>query len=225
MVQRRQGFQRIYDLAERVLPDGVDTSRPSTEDYADYLIRRTLNAHGLATPQQIAYLRRGMAASVTKRLLELVEEDVVMPLTIGRGQVVYYAEAGLLSSAGIRVQNRMRILSPFDNCVIQRKRLSELWNYDYQIECYIPEPKRIYGYFCLPLLFGDHFVGRIDVKAERKSKLLHVRHVVKEHTMDDYLFVSELMAALESFMGFNGCTDIKIQRTSPGHLKSLFRAY
>ena len=74
-----------------------------------------------------------------------------------------------------RPSNRAMILSPFDNAVIQRDRLIDLFGFDYQIECYVPEPKRKYGYFCLPLLLGSEFVGRVDAKAHRATGTLEIK--------------------------------------------------
>lgn len=220
MVRYRQGFQRVYDLAERVLPAETDTRMPTTEEYAEFLIRRTLKAHGIATAPQMAYLRKGMGRPVSDRLAELAEEGVVTPVTIGRRNPLnYFALADTLDNVNTRLQNRMRILSPFDNAVIQRKRLSDLWSYDYQIECYVPAPKRVYGYFCLPLLYGEQFVGRIDAKADRNKGVLHLQHVVKESDMDDEAFIARLRPALEEFRAFNNCTSLAVHRTTPATLK------
>ena len=75
----------------------------------------------------------------------------------------------------------MHLLSPFNNLVIQRKRLKTLFNFDYTIECYVPEPKRKFGYFCLPILHNDSFVGRFDPKADRKNKTFYVKSLYFEN--------------------------------------------
>lgn len=219
MVRHRQGFQRVYDLAERVLPPDIDTRMPTRPEYAEFLIKRTLTAHGIATAPQMAYLRRGMGRAVSDRLAELVEEGVVIPVVIGaRNPLNYYALTKSLDTITPRIQNRMRILSPFDNAVIQRKRLTDLWSYDYQIECYVPAPQRVHGYFCLPLLYGEQFVGRIDAKADRKTGVLHLQHVVNESPMDDVLFSARLRPALQQFADFNNCTSLAVHRTTPDSL-------
>ncbi|MFL1454263.1 DNA glycosylase AlkZ-like family protein [Marinobacter sp. GN3S48] len=73
----------------------------------------------------------------------------------------------------------MLILSPFDNSVIQRERLKALFQYDYQLECYVPAAKRQYGYFCLPLLYRDEFIGRMDCKAHPKHLTQRLRSALK----------------------------------------------
>ena len=74
-----------------------------------------------------------------------------------------------------KVQDELRILSPFDNAVIQRDRLKSLFGFDYQIECYVPAAKRRYGYFALPLLYRGDFVGRMDCKVHRSEQHLHIK--------------------------------------------------
>jgi hypothetical protein len=101
----------------------------------------------------------------------------------------------------------VRILSPFDNLVIQRERGRELFDFDYQIECYVPQPQRQFGYFCLPLLYRDRLVGRIDCKAHRKQQKLELKSVYIEQKVDGE-FVERLRQALESFAAFNGCSEI-----------------
>ena len=218
MVRNRQAFQRVYDLTERVLPPEVDTTPPTETEYADYLIRQTLRAHGLATGPQMAYQRRGMGAVVARRLETLIEAGEVLRVQIGRRNPLHYFALPSALEASVRIQNRMRILSPFDNSVIQRDRLRDLWGFDYQIECYVPEPKRKYGYFCLPLLYGDQFVGRMDAKADRKTRVMVVRHLVVEGDLDRALFMSEWRKAMEGFLAFNDCSEYVIERTTPASL-------
>ncbi|MDX1406851.1 MAG: crosslink repair DNA glycosylase YcaQ family protein, partial [Saprospiraceae bacterium] len=102
-----------------------------------------------------------------------------------------------------------------------RQRLRDLWGYDYQIECYVPGAKRKYGYFCLPLLYGDQFVGRMDAKADRKTGIMIVKHLVKEWEMDDEHFMAEWRKAMNGFLEFNGCKEYVIERTSPASLKTM----
>lgn len=218
MVSERVSFQRVYDLAERVLHSGIDTSHPSDQEYAGFLVQRTIQSHGLATPAAMAYQRKGMQAAVKDRLAALTDTGIVVPVRVSGSKDSYFSTPELLETAGIRINNTMRILSPFDNAVIQRRRLRDLFDYDYQIECYVPELKRQYGYFCLPLLLGDRFVGRIDAKADRKSGTLVLKHVVMERAMDEGYFVQKLAEALPAFMAFNGCDSVVVERVTPDNL-------
>ena len=102
----------------------------------------------------------------------------------------------------------MSILSPFDNAVIQRQRGRAVFDFDYQIECYLPAGKREYGYFCLPLLYRDRFVGRIDAKAHRKSGELEIRARHIESRVDAE-FDTAFARSLDAFATFNGCDRIQ----------------
>ena len=89
----------------------------------------------------------------------------------------YFLEPSQLDRPMPRLDNKLKILSPFDNAVIQRKRLIDLFGFDYQLECYVPAPKRKYGYLALPLLYKGAFVGRMDCKAHRTEKVLEERRI------------------------------------------------
>lgn len=105
----------------------------------------------------------------------------------------------------------VRLLSPFDNSVIHRKRLHLLFDFDYRIECYLPKSKRIYGYFCLPILFGDRFVGRIDCKAHRARKRFEVKALHRDNVpLDEKTFTPLLHKALQNLAEFNGCEELDL---------------
>ena len=121
-----------------------------------------------------------------------------------------YIDPEILEARAPRSVAQLRILSPFDNLVIQRQRCREIFDYDYQIECYVPQGKRQFGYFCLPLLYRDRLVGRIDCKAHRNDATLELRSVHIEKRVDAD-FAELKSAALQSFAQFNGCEQIKRQ--------------
>jgi uncharacterized protein len=103
----------------------------------------------------------------------------------------------------------VRLLSPFDNLVIQRKRLQQLFGFHYQIECYVPAAKRQYGYFCLPILWGERFVGRVDPKAHRSTGRLAVLSCsVDSELHGNADFWAAFSQALQTFATFNGCTSV-----------------
>jgi uncharacterized protein YcaQ len=172
MVVERRGFQKVYDLTERVLPTDIDTTIPSAGEFERHLISRYLRAHGFASAQQNSYLRKGLKSYISRTCQEMLEKNELQQVTVGKQ--IYYA---LPNATDLRKQsvnrNQVNILSPFDNVVIQRKRLFEIFGFDYQIECYVPQAKRQYGYFSLPLLWGSEFVGRMDTKIDRKNHILH----------------------------------------------------
>jgi uncharacterized protein YcaQ len=205
MVSRRDGFQKVYDLPERVLPDGIDTRMPTPGEYAAYLVDCTLGAHGFATFKSMTYLRkgRGLRERVRQELDARIEDGILTRIDTGSGSQVYI-DPELLESRAPRCNARAKLLSPFDNAVIQRDRGRDLFDFDYQIECYLPASKRQFGYFCLPILYRDRFVGRIDCKAHRNSATLEVKRLHVEKRVDD-AFADALGRELQAFGAFNGC--------------------
>ncbi len=211
MIPQRINFHKVYDLRERVLPNHVDTSTPTETELAQHLIHRFLQAHGFGSAKEIAYLRKGLGPIVKQNLSDLCEAGEVITVNIA-GQTYYTTEVALELGAKRSPPKRLRILSPFDNLVIQRQRLAHLFQFDYQIECYLPQAKRQYGYFCLPILWGDEFIGRLDAKAERKTKQLQGLNL---HLLPkNHLPVEALAVELLRFAQFNGCESVTIKRVS-----------
>ena len=210
MIVRRDGFQKVYDLRERALPDWVDTAFPGTEEQTDFLIGRYLDANGFGTASEIAYLRAGVRPRVQKRLRELEESGRLMRVQVG--DRICHARVDVLEHPGrFRPSSRVRILSPFDNLVIQRKRILALFGFDYQIECYTAREKRKYGYFCLPVLWKDRLVARLDCKAERDGQVLVIRNFVAEPGMRfPQRFLNALTTELSAFMRFNRCDRLRL---------------
>ncbi len=210
MVSAREGFQKVYDLPERVIPGWVDTRTPTPDEFAAHLIDTSLRAHGFATLVSMTYLRKGqqLRESVKQQLQGRIDAGLLVRKPLEKNCSLYI-DPELLEARAPRSVARLRILSPFDNLVIQRQRCREVFAYDYQIECYVPQAERQFGYFCLPLLYRDRLVGRIDCKAHRNRAALEVRAVHIEHAVGDD-FPAVMSAALQSFAGFNGCEQVDI---------------
>jgi uncharacterized protein YcaQ len=219
MVVRRQKFQKVYDLRERVLEDSVNTSFPDRQEFAEFLVNRYLDAHGIGTAAEITYLRKGMKKDIESRMSTLEEEGQLVRVAIGDS--TYFATPNSLELLTRPLaRSRLRILSPFDNLVIQRKRIGHLFGFDYQIECYVPEKKRRYGYFCLPILWNAELVARMDCKAVRKTGMLEVHNLVIESAIKDFdAFLAALVKELLRFMVFNGCGDIRLKKVSDAKLE------
>ena len=162
MISARDGFQKNYDLPERVLPVDVDTSVPSDLEFAEHILDQQLRCHAFVSLKGITYSRRNaeLLKAVKASVLDRLAAGTLDQLTLPSGEQ-FVCRTGLLDENTPRVLDKLRILSPFDNAVIQRERLRSIFDYDYQIECYVPEAKREFGYFCLPLLYRDQFVGRV----------------------------------------------------------------
>lgn len=205
MVASRQRFQKRYDLTERVLPPGIDTSFPSEDEFAQHLILKSIAAHGLVTAQEIGYMRSYAKKALAKNLQRLLKEKIL--LTVEVGDISYYTTKE--SREAIESPEEVHILSPFDNAVIQRSRLRTLFDYDYTLECYAPQQKRKYGYFCLPILYGNRFVARLDPKAHRAEKTFYIRSF---HTEKGWKITEKFALAfaekLKAFAAFNGCEKI-----------------
>lgn len=212
MITERRGFQKVFDLKERVLPNEVDTQLPTLKEYHKYLIRRDLSANGLMKAREIGHLITIPQKELSTILEELIEsEDLVKVSIKGLEPDTYYALKEPLSSFEISRSNKqLKILSPFDNLVIQRKRMQNLFNFNYTLECYVTAAKRKVGYFSLPLLWGITFVGQIDLKVDRKKKVLYIKNLIWESTIKNKSKISSaLIKALSKFSTFNDCLEIK----------------
>jgi uncharacterized protein YcaQ len=215
LVTYRRGFQKYFDLAERVLPSHVNTTKPTPLTYGRHLIRRTLECHGLATEQEITYLKPYARTAVRQAVQTMTEQGTLLPVTVEGLSEVYFVQPDHLeqtltgSPDSAPTAAAVRLLSPFDNLVIQRKRLQQLFGFHYQIECYVPAAKRQYGYFCLPILWGERFVGRVDPKAHRSTGRLEVLSFsVDSELRGNADFWAAFSQALQTFATFNGCTSI-----------------
>jgi len=225
MISGRDGFQKLYDLTERVLPQGIDTTTPTTAEYAAHLLDTALRAHGFVAPKEVTYGRRG--AGIRKALKEhlsaLVSEGTLAEFT--EGDVDYVARPDLLDGTAPKQTARARILSPFDNAVIQRDRNLAVHEYDYQIECYVPAPKRRFGYFCLPILYRDRLVGRVDCKAHRKQRRLDLLHLhVERDLRDREQFATAFAATAREFAAFNECDTVEAVKVSPARWTRAIRS-
>lgn len=228
MITERRKFHRIYDLTERVLPSDTNTTMPSNSEWGRFLVRRALGSYGVAKAKDIREHIHGASKEIIATALsDLIESGQVTGVTVGRDkESQWYGLSDCLQGSSRRMtQPRLHLLSPFDNMIIQRERLRQLFDFDYTLECYVPAPKRKYGYFTLPILWGEEFVGRLDPKADRKKRLLIVRslHLEPEFTSDDR-FMAALTTKLWDLAAFNECDKIQIEATSPGKIKRTLQA-
>lgn len=212
MVSKRSGFQKVFDLTERVLPSEIKQSHPSQQEFIDYLIFGFLTANGLGTAGEITYLRKGLKPLIQKRCQELLEERLLIELAYAKNTHLALPnfEATLQTKLSLR---KAKILSPFDNLLIQRQRMRNLFDFDYQIECYVPVNKRKHGYFVLPILLGQNFIGRMDAKIDRKTKVLTVSVLyieAKEATSAES--INSLKQALQEFLTFNGGRSLVVEK-------------
>ncbi len=216
----RQGFQKRYELTERFLPADVDTSEPSAEEYADHAIDVSLRAHGFATTRTMAYLCRDgrLRRVVRERAAERAAEGELEKRP-GPGRDALFALPGTFDRALAPPPARVRLLSPFDNTVIQRQRCADVFGFEYTIECYVPEAKRQYGYYVLPVVFGDQFVARLDAKAHRRERRFEVKALFMQESAERDLsddFPPALAAEVRDYARFTGCDELTIGEVTPG---------
>ncbi len=173
----RRGFERIYDLPERVLPPEVlNLPTPSAEEAQRELLRLSIRALGIASERCLRDYFRLEAQDAKARIPELVEAGDLVPVTVeGWGPAYLGPEAKIPR----RVEARA-LVSPFDPIVWERTRTERLFDFRYRIEIYTPAEKREFGYYCLPFLLGEKIVARVDLKADRVGGNLIVHSIHPE---------------------------------------------
>ncbi|MDR6944213.1 winged helix-turn-helix domain-containing protein [Mucilaginibacter pocheonensis] len=214
MVVRGKNFKKKYDLPLNLVPAETDQTVPSAEEFARYIIRRTLGGLGVAYAKEIAWRARRVKGNVVKKVLEemVVTGELRNVIVDGLKTAPLY----MLSDqpTDIEIAGDVFILSPFDILNVFRHRLKDFFDFDYQIECFVPAPKRKYGYFSLPVLAGDTFIARMDAKADRKQKILIVHNLHFEDVSLNDELIGKFVEALKAFVLFNQCRDIRFVRTN-----------
>ena len=176
----RDGINRVWDLAERWLPDWVPTETISEKEATRRSTVIALRSLGVATVKQIRLtFTRYRYYEMPKAMAELERSGVITPikLTTNDGAVLpgkWYGLTEVLESRIPRGRSRTAVLSPFDPLIADRDRLRMLFDFDYTIEIYVPKDKRKYGYYVLPVLHEGRLVGRIDPKMDRATETLNI---------------------------------------------------
>ena len=213
MIRHRQGFQKVFDLPERIIPETIDQTLPTKRESGEFHIKRALRALGVARLSELHYLQDAERAGEVKTALrQLLKSGEVIELRVKEfPEVPCYALPESLALNEQPKHHHIRILSTFDNLVIQRDRLRWLFNFDYIIECYVPAAKRKYGYFVLPILWGDKFIARMDAKADRAHRKLLIHKLFFEKGFAaDKKVRGELDNALKIFAEFQGCDTFEV---------------
>ncbi len=180
-IARREGFEKVYDLAERVIPEELRKTRPSEAASTDWACREALDRLGLATPQEIAAFWNLVSIATAKKwtAAALKKKQIVEVSVEGADgawkTALAPADIEARIAAAAPPPEGLRFLSPFDPAIRDRKRTERLFGFDYRIEIFVPEKKRKYGYYVLPLIEDDRFVGRADVKAHRADGKLEIK--------------------------------------------------
>lgn len=223
MISGRSGMQKMYDLSEKVLPPSINITEPTPLELAEYLVKTTLRAYGFTSLKQITHLRKGdlLKKNVNLVLQSLLEKGEIQKISV-EGLSSVFIQSDLLERTDNITESSVRLLSPFDNSIIHRDRVKQIFNFDFRLECYVPKEKRQYGYFCLPILFGNTFIGRVDCKAHRKNKKLELIHLNIENTdLAPELWLPSFADAVKRFAYFNGCESLMLTKISPSKFKSM----
>ncbi len=181
-VTRRLGFQKVYDLVERVIPEAHRTGEVDDEALIDWACRSALNRLGFATPGELAAFW-GIVTPMEARAWCARPGHGALSTLVGSADGSpprkVLAEPGLgdLRADDLEPPSRIRVLSPFDPLIRDRNRASRLFGFDYRIEVFVPEARRRFGYYVFPLLEGDRLVGRIDMRRAPGTGTLAVRRL------------------------------------------------
>ncbi|HEV2147438.1 MAG TPA: crosslink repair DNA glycosylase YcaQ family protein [Longimicrobiaceae bacterium] len=224
MIARRERFQRVYDLRQRVLPGWDDARLPPKEETDRALVLQSVRALGVAKARWVAdYFR------MPKRGTPLVPERLAGEGALLRVEVEGWTEPGYVhpdhretaerAAAGEIRPRLTTVLSPFDPLVWDRARARELFGFDYRLECYTPAPKRRFGYFVLPILRRGALVGRLDPKAHRREGVFEVRalHLEPGVRVTGGL-VRDLARALRECAAWHGTPEVAVRTSDPPEL-------
>lgn len=230
MVARRQNFQRVYDLRERVLLSWEETAVPSSDELSRTLALRTVSALGVAFPAWVPDYFREPKRGMPERLQMLAEEGLLLRVEVEGFEGLAYVHPGRIglieeAASGTLEPRLTTLLSPFDPLVWDRNRAHELFDFDYRIECYTPAAKRRYGYFTLPILHCGQLVGRLDPKAHRAQGIFEIKalHLEPGVPVSEEL-VADLAAVLRRLAAWHGTPDLVIRQSDPPQVAVLLRA-
>lgn len=225
MISRTKSFQKVYDLPLNLVPQETDLSMPTDEEYARFVILRTIGALGIANVKEIAWRGRRVKGNLIKKELEKMAHcGKVKVVMVEDLKAVFYMLPN--QEINIKLSNDVFILSPFDILNVFRHRLKDFFNFEYQIECFVPAPKRVYGYFSLPVLAGETFIARMDAKADRKQKVLIVHNIHFEPMELEQVIIEKFSQALKEFVQFNQCQDIIFKKSNnEGYLNVINKSF
>lgn len=204
----RRGFERHYDLPERVLPSDVLAAAEVTDDVAmRELARRSAVALGVATEPDLRDYYRLKPGASRQAVNELVEDGTLEPVTVRgwRHQAYRHAEA----RTPRKITGRA-LLCPFDPLIWERERTERLFGFRYRIEIYVPAPKRVHGYYVYPFLLDGELVARVDLKADRAAGVLRVPGAFAEPGVNHGRVAMELGEELRTMANWLELDDVVI---------------
>ena len=233
MIAYRQGFQKYYDLTERVLPAHIDDEPMTDAEAAEFVVDSSLCSLGIGCYDDIRTyhnklpsqeLWKGRKEQIEAYLDQRVKNGDLEEVSIAGVKERYFILAAnidqLQSESKFNLDTTpVKLLTPFDNIMRERAFPKRIWNFDYKIECYTPAPDRVYGYFALPILDKTELAGRLDAKAHRKEGILEVKSLYLEsEDLRTTEGLERLQNGLGNFTKFHNCDSIKVGKVSPRKL-------
>jgi uncharacterized protein YcaQ len=233
---RRTGWRRVYDLPERVLPDGlIDLDLTDAECVARLAVVAAkalgvVTAADLSDYHRIAFAGRELRPAAQEGNGTLItpasaaEAAGLVPVEIagrrGTKPVRAWADPGAVQPdrATRRGRHRTTLLSPFDSLVWDRKRTLRMFGFEHSLEAYVPQPKRIHGYYTMPLLAGGRLVGRVDPAREGRTL------IARKLSMDKPAAAEPMAQALAEAASWVGCDSVRLERVEPSTLESRLRS-
>lgn len=204
----RRGWKRVYDLAERAIPDALLHDELDDTECLRRLVRLAGESLGVGTRADIGDYHRLKGEQVDK----VIADSGLVPVEVeGWGKPAWADPAAL--AAPPRGRHRTTLLSPFDSLIWERARTERIFGFTHRLEAYVPKPKRIYGYFAMPVLAGGRLVGRVDPAREGSTL------VAKQVTLDDAKAVPAVAQALIEAATWVNCTDVRVERVDAPELR------
>ncbi|CAL9521043.1 hypothetical protein SUDANB32_03827 [Streptomyces sp. enrichment culture] len=204
----RRGWKRVYDLAERAVPAALLAEEPSDEECLRRLVGLAGRALGVGTRADIADYHRLKGEQVDA----VIADSGLVPVTVEGWSKPAWADPEALATPP-RGRHRTTLLSPFDSLIWERARTERIFGFTHRLEAYVPKPKRIHGYFAMPVLAGGRLVGRVDPAREGRTL------VAKQVTLDGRKAVPQVAQALVEAAGWVGCTDVRVERVDAPELR------
>jgi uncharacterized protein YcaQ len=204
----RQGFERLYDIPERVIPADI-LNRPELgeADAIRQLVEHSARALGIATKADVADYFRLLIAQVAPAIAEMVAEGTLQQVAVeGWDQPAYLHKDALIP----RKSSARALVTPFDPIVWDRDRTERLFDFHYRIEIYTPEPKRVFGYYVLPFVLGDRIAGRVCLKADRQAGVLRANATHFEDGADPGETAGELATELHHMASWLGLGQVEV---------------
>ncbi|GAB2975623.1 crosslink repair DNA glycosylase YcaQ family protein [Streptomyces pseudoechinosporeus] len=204
----RRSWKRVYDLAERAVPEALLHDELDDTECLRRLVRLAGQALGVGTRADIADYHRLRGDQVDA----VIADSGLVPVTVeGWGKPAWADPAALETTP--RGRHRTTLLSPFDSLIWERARTERIFGFTHRLEAYVPKPKRVYGYFTMPVLAGGHLVGRVDPAREGRTL------VAKQITLDSSKAVPAVAQALIEAASWVDCTDVRVERVDPPELR------